>query len=202
MSGKQQQQKKGGGGDVCANPGCSKIGGGFKRCVRCQRVKYCSGKCSKAHWKNGHKKECKSWNAQNARDAARDSGSGEGAGAIAEPPSMKASNSPECPICLDIVVDPIRPCVEQPSHVFCRACIHSMEQKGCPSAHICPLCRGKLQSTEALYAQCCELHVRGQRLPSGPELTSLQHQQYGLLQEICRIDPKHAEAQRNLGVMY
>ena len=96
MSGKQQQKK--GGGDVCANPGCSKIGGGFKRCERCQRVKYCSGKCSKAHWKNGHKKQCKSWTAQNARDAARGSVSGEGAGAgaIAEPPSMKASNSPEC----------------------------------------------------------------------------------------------------------
>ena len=130
MSGKQQQK---GGGDVCANPGCSKIGGGFKRCERCQRVKYCSGKCSKAHWKNGHKKQYKSWSAQDARDAARGSGAGEGAGAgagaIAEPPSMKASNTPECPICLDIVVDPIRPCVEQPSHVFCRACIHSMEQK-------------------------------------------------------------------------
>ena len=112
MSGKQQ--KKGGGGDVCANPGCSKIGGGFKRCVRCQRVKYCSGKCSKAHWKNGHKKQCKSWTAQNARDAARGSVSGEGAGAgagagaIAEPPSMKAPNTPECPICVGIVVDPTR----------------------------------------------------------------------------------------------
>ena len=153
MSGKQ---KKKGGGDVCANPGCSKIGEGFKRCVRCQRVKYCSGKCSKAHWKNGHKKQCKNWSAQNARDAARGSGSGEGAGAgagaIAEPPSMKASNSPECPICLDIVVDPIRPCVEQPSHVFCRACIYHGMQWNRKAAH-------RLTFALCVVASCSQLKL-------------------------------------------
>ena len=39
-------------------------------------------------------------------------------------------------------------------------------------------------------------------MKAGPELTSLQRQQFGLLQEIHRIDPKLATAQHNLGVMY
>jgi tetratricopeptide (TPR) repeat protein len=39
---------------------CNHCGGGgaTMRCGRCKAVKYCSGKCQKAHWKAGHKSEC------------------------------------------------------------------------------------------------------------------------------------------------
>jgi hypothetical protein len=32
----------------------------FKTCMRCRTTKYCSRKCQKKHWKQGHKKECMS----------------------------------------------------------------------------------------------------------------------------------------------
>jgi len=41
----------------CSRPGCAKRG--KSTCNRCKKVKYCSITCQKAHWKGGHKKECK-----------------------------------------------------------------------------------------------------------------------------------------------
>lgn len=40
----------------CANPGT-------KKCSRCKAVRYCSQKCQEAHWKSGHKKKCKDFQA-------------------------------------------------------------------------------------------------------------------------------------------
>lgn len=55
----------------CSNPTCgnteSKFGihlenneiGEFKNCSRCKATCYCSKDCQIAHWRNGHKQECK-----------------------------------------------------------------------------------------------------------------------------------------------
>ena len=52
-----------GGGAAAADDGtaCGHCGGGGAkmRCGRCRIVKYCSGKCQRAHWKAGHKGACK-----------------------------------------------------------------------------------------------------------------------------------------------
>lgn len=49
---------------TCARPACGKRQGSgsgekFKVCSRCQTAMYCSGDCQAAHWKEGHKAECK-----------------------------------------------------------------------------------------------------------------------------------------------
>jgi hypothetical protein len=47
---------------VCSAPGCSQQEGYvglFKKCSRCGRPRYCSKACQAAHWKAGHKRECK-----------------------------------------------------------------------------------------------------------------------------------------------
>lgn len=50
----------------CSRPMCGKLQGSvgegkskFKVCSRCQTALYCSGECQVAHWKEGHKAECK-----------------------------------------------------------------------------------------------------------------------------------------------
>eukprot|EP00903_Cladosiphon_okamuranus_P019601 g18027.t1 len=49
----------------CSRPKCGKRQGNasggckFKVCSRCQVAMYCSGECQVAHWKEGHKMECK-----------------------------------------------------------------------------------------------------------------------------------------------
>lgn len=46
----------------CGNSDCHKLQlnkGDFKKCARCKTVSYCSAECQKAHWKSGHKAECR-----------------------------------------------------------------------------------------------------------------------------------------------
>ena len=45
----------------CSNSSCDAVWGEvkkFKTCSRCKRVRYCSTRCQRAHWKSGHKREC------------------------------------------------------------------------------------------------------------------------------------------------
>jgi hypothetical protein len=42
------------------------------RCASCRRVSYCSKACQQAHWKLGHKKQCRAWKA--ARKQVRQGG--------------------------------------------------------------------------------------------------------------------------------
>ena len=57
---------------VCAAPGCGATRG-LKRCSGCGAVRYCSAKCSKAHWR-AHKAECRRLQAERgaAGGASRD----------------------------------------------------------------------------------------------------------------------------------
>ena len=41
----------------CGQPGCEARG--KKLCSRCERVGYCSSECQAAHWRAGHKQECR-----------------------------------------------------------------------------------------------------------------------------------------------
>lgn len=49
----------------CSRPKCGQRQGNasggckFKVCSRCQKAMYCSSECQVAHWKEGHKAECK-----------------------------------------------------------------------------------------------------------------------------------------------
>ena len=46
----------------CSSHECKKVEpqvGAFKHCGRCRLKYYCSIKCQKKHWKNGHKEECR-----------------------------------------------------------------------------------------------------------------------------------------------
>ena len=48
---------------ACSNPACPKIRQlhepKFNKCSGCMDARYCSVDCQRAHWKNGHKPECK-----------------------------------------------------------------------------------------------------------------------------------------------
>ncbi len=50
---------------VCGNPRCANFGGDYedalplKQCGGCRAVRYCGADCQRAHWREGHKAECK-----------------------------------------------------------------------------------------------------------------------------------------------
>jgi hypothetical protein len=46
-------------GRPCAR--CGQLFAKLKRCTRCKDVSYCSRECQVAHWKAGHKEECKEY---------------------------------------------------------------------------------------------------------------------------------------------
>ena len=46
----------------CGNPRCAKWETRlkeYKPCERCVSIAYCSKKCQKAHWKGGHRSQCR-----------------------------------------------------------------------------------------------------------------------------------------------
>ncbi len=52
---------------VCGGPGCGNFLGvceaalPFKKCGGCRAVRYCGADCQRAHWREGHKAECKAF---------------------------------------------------------------------------------------------------------------------------------------------
>ena len=66
----------------------------------------------------------------------------------------------------------------------------------------CPVCRGSLQSAEALWAELCQLYRRAELLLEGDVKTVINCKCVLLLQRICQFDHKHALAQYNLAIMY
>jgi TPR repeat protein len=199
---------------VCAKDGCGVLIDESKKCSRCRLVYYCSRDCQKADWKV-HKPKCndavKEKAAQDARankqslmrTAAKDAGAG--AGAMTSASVNNGAAEEECPICLDLLVDPLYPCPEQLSHRCCRVCVEKMREHGLPA---CPFCRAPMQDAilrrsiadELLY-HATELDIRAERAV-GEAKAGLQKQYVDVLRGVLEVDPHHTEAQFNLGNMY
>ena len=151
--------------------------------------------------KNRRKKKDKgggasSANASNKNETAK----------VAEDPN--ASNKPslavdddECLICLDEVVDPIHPC-EECNRPYCRKCIDNLKRRGGAGYRDkCPNCRTKLSDTEAIIMESNVLYVRWEKhgkKPKDPVLVEY----VAKLKKVISMDPKHALALYNLGVLY
>ena len=104
----------------------------------------------------------------------------------------------ECPICFDLLVDPLSPCPEQLAHRCCRLCVEKMREHGLPA---CPFCRAPMQDAEELYYQSMQLHLRAERA-TGEAKTGLQRQCFNMLRRVVEVDPHHTGAMCNLGDTY
>jgi TPR repeat protein len=104
----------------------------------------------------------------------------------------------ECPVCFDLLIDPISPC-RVPDHKLCRACVTGMREKGVSNA--CPQCRGEMTDAEEAYLKCVQLYMQAGRTGGGGR-SGLYHDIFKNLQQVLAIDPKHRNAQALLGLMY
>ena len=104
----------------------------------------------------------------------------------------------ECAICLEVLVDPLAPCAEQPSHRYCRTCAQKMQRQKLPT---CPLCRGKMQDAEELFYQSIRLDIRAEKAQTPALRSDLFAKSYAVLHRVLRVDPPHTSAQYNLGFM-
>eukprot|EP00163_Fabomonas_tropica_P027030 TRINITY_DN5114_c0_g1_i1.p1 TRINITY_DN5114_c0_g1~~TRINITY_DN5114_c0_g1_i1.p1 ORF type:complete len:619 (+),score=73.97 TRINITY_DN5114_c0_g1_i1:44-1858(+) len=72
---------------------CQKIGAKFI-CTACRQRHYCNAECQNAHWQNGHKKECKEFQAKLKANAVAPGASGSSAGQEGVSPARPAVVSP------------------------------------------------------------------------------------------------------------
>jgi TPR repeat protein len=203
---------------ICAKDGCGALIDESKQCSRCRLVYYCSRDCQRADWKV-HKPKCNAAvedrAAQDARAnkqsimraAANVSGAGvrtkvsskEGAGARTSASAGNDTAEEECPICFDLLVDPLSPCAEQLTHRCCRACVDKMRVHGLP---VCPLCRAPMQNADKLFYEAMQLYLRAGRAAVGEGKADLQRQHFDMLRRVLEVDPHHAAALSNLGHAY
>jgi hypothetical protein len=64
-----------------------------------------------------------------------------------EAQQSKGDEEAECPICFELLVDPIAPC-QVSEHKFCRAWVEGMRSRGVNNA--CPQCRGERRHADGL----------------------------------------------------
>jgi tetratricopeptide (TPR) repeat protein len=221
--GKASELKKGGKKGkckICAKNGCGARIDESKQCSRCRLVYYCSRDCQKADWK-AHKPKCNAAVEEKAAQDARASnqsimraaanvsgagvrtkvsskGAGAGAGARTSASAGNNAAEEECPICFDLLVDPLSPCPEQLAHRCCRVCVDKMREHGLPA---CPLCRAPMQDAEELFYQAMQLHLRAERAV-GESKAGLQRQFVGMLRRVLEVDPHHTAALSNMGLAY
>jgi TPR repeat protein len=192
---------------ICAKDGCGALIDESKKCSRCRLVYYCSRDCQRADWKV-HKPKCNATveekAAQDARAkkqsrprAARED-SGSGAGIRTDESAEKGAAEEECPICFDLLVDPLSPCPEQLAHQCCRVCVEKMREHGLPA---CPLCRAPMQDAKELFYGSVQLQLRAKRAV-GEAKAGLQRQHFDMLRRVLEVDPHHAKAMFNLGIIY
>jgi hypothetical protein len=193
---------------VCANASCVAIIStvDVQRCSKCKLVTYCGRSCQKLDWKM-HKPNCqvktKARAAQEQRAAAslskmktKTTANGTAAGVE----TSDNGEEEECAICLDVLVDPLAPCVEQPSHRYCRGCVEKLREQKLPS---CPLCRGKMDDAELMYYEAYKLaciQALRTQIPHKREL--FFRKAFPVLQRLLRVDPKHVSALVMLSNMY
>jgi TPR repeat protein len=190
---------------ICAKDGCGALIDESKKCARCSLVYYCSRDCQRADWK-AHKPKCNAAveekAAQDARankqSRSRASANGSGADVRTSESAVKDAAEEECPICFDLLVDPLSPCLEQLAHRCCRVCVEKMREHGLPA---CPLCRAPMQNAEELFYESVQLYLRAERAV-GEAKSDVWRQHFDMLHRVLEVDPHHAAAQSNLGTMY
>jgi hypothetical protein len=184
---------------ICAKDGCGALIDESKKCSRCRLVFYCSRDCQKADWKV-HKPKC---NATVEEKAAQDARANKqsrlgAAGVRASKSADNVAAEKECPICFDLLVDPLSPCPEQLAHRCCRVCVEKMRKHGLPA---CPLCRAPMQDAEELFHEVMQLHLRAERAV-GEAKAGLQRQCIDMMRRVLEVDPHHAVSMYNLGFYY
>ena len=122
----------------------------------------------------------------------------EGVGTRTSESTDSDAEEEECPICFDLLVDPLSPCPEQLAHRCCRVCVEKMREHGLPA---CPLCRAPMQNAEKLFYQAVQLHLRAKRAV-GEAKADLQKQCVDMLRRVLEVDPHHTEAMHNLGLTH
>jgi hypothetical protein len=96
----------------------------------------------------------------NKQNRMRTAGAGASACARMRERADNDSEEGECPICFDLLVDPLSPCPEQLARRCCRVCVEKMREHGLPA---CPLCRALMQDADELFYQSVQLHLRAER---------------------------------------
>jgi TPR repeat protein len=192
---------------ICAKDGCGARIDESKRCSRCSLVYYCSRVCQKSDWKV-HKPKCnvvvEEKAAQDERAKMQSSmraaakGISASCGIRTSENAVKDAEEEECPICFDLLVDPLSPCPEQLSHRCCRVCVEKMREHGLPA---CPLCRAPMQNAEELFYPAMQLCLQARRAV-GEAKADLQRQCFDMMRRVLEVDPHCAGAQCNLGVMF
>ncbi|KAJ9641804.1 hypothetical protein H2199_005017 [Coniosporium tulheliwenetii] len=71
---------------------------------------------------------------------------------------LSIESQDDCPVCLDILKDPVITCC---AHVFCHACIEQVIEH----QHKCPLCRASIESTAQLVRPAKEIPDSGAAAP-------------------------------------
>jgi TPR repeat protein len=203
---------KKGSSKICAKNGCGSLIHESKKCSRCRLIYYCSRDCQKTDWK-AHKPKCNTAVQEKAAQDARAEkqshsrallkGAGAGAGVGAGVRTSKSAGNDaaeeECPICFDLLVDPLSPCPEQLAHQCCRVCVEKMREHGLPA---CPLCRAPMQDAEELFYHATQLRLRAMKRAVDEGRAGLQRQHFDMLRRVLEVDPHHLVAQFDLGCIY
>ena len=144
------------------------------RCSNCKSYYYCDINCSKLHWSNGHRAECKMITDNNKKITSEDTHI-----SMLVKKLMNISVDDKCSICLEelsITNAFILPC----NHFLCNKCIFELPGKEldygdeiieeCPQ---CPLCRANMPMIsdllQYLYQMSALFVQRAYRLPPASE---------------------------------
>jgi Tfp pilus assembly protein PilF len=149
-----------------------------QRCSRCLASWYCSRKCQKLHWAEGHRHKC----AEALRAAPVEPVPAEGAA---------EEGAEQCAICLYAQQQPLGgPC----GHSFCRTCVINLCRHGVQS---CPVCRTSVDwEVIAADPQDANAHM-GDVLRLRGDMAGAE----AAYRAAIAAGPQHAKAHSNLGVI-
>ena len=187
--------------DVCSKPDSK------SRCSSCKIYYYCSSECSKIHWGQGHKQQCKmivdSQKQMNKKNEETDM-------LITK---LKSIDNDQCCICMDdlsIANAFILPC----NHFLCNKCIFELPGKGiyeddelvCEEPPSCPICRADMPKISDLFQYLYEMAAlflqRAYELPLGSierlDVCTIAKNQIEKIYSFFREDPSLKSPQLTL----